>query len=120
MPRSYRLFCRNGEGKEVFFFEKKKQKTFACGVRRFVQPANPTLPVTSKSFLLLFFKKEVFLFFHWARRPQTPISCRSGWGSCVPQDQDLEPPAPAKTPTSPGRETPAAGWFHRPRPFPSG
>jgi hypothetical protein len=45
-----------------FFFEKKKQKTFVhCCKLGFNQGAR-TLPEISKSFLLLFFKKEVLAF----------------------------------------------------------
>jgi hypothetical protein len=40
------------EGRKVFFFEKKKQKTFD-----YLAPSS-----TEKSFLLLFFKKEVLSF----------------------------------------------------------
>jgi hypothetical protein len=47
--------CRSEERKD-FFFEKKKQKTFAPGVRAGVAPP------MSKSFLVLFFKKELFPF----------------------------------------------------------
>jgi hypothetical protein len=53
----------SAEMKEVFFFEKKNQKTFApapwppCAILR--QRARQQ---TSKSFLVLFFKKEHFLF----------------------------------------------------------
>jgi len=47
---------RSGEGRKEFFFEKKNQKTFARfdAYRSFLsrQP-------TSKSFLVLFFKKEL-------------------------------------------------------------
>jgi transaldolase/glucose-6-phosphate isomerase len=44
---------RRSEGRKYFFFEKKKQKTFArCADRRRFTP-------TSKSFLVLFFKKEL-------------------------------------------------------------
>jgi hypothetical protein len=41
----------------MFFFEKKNQKTFARAVADF----QDWHPAGSKSFLLLFFKKEVFL-----------------------------------------------------------
>jgi hypothetical protein len=41
------------EGRKVFFFEKKKQKTFAYGRALARQRAQ-----RDKSFLLLFFKKE--------------------------------------------------------------
>jgi hypothetical protein len=39
------------QGRKAFFFEKKKQKTFVHEVR----------DSTEKSFLVLFFKKELFL-----------------------------------------------------------
>jgi len=42
--------------KKAFFFEKKKQKTFACAVA-----ASPEAYRMVKSFLVLFFKKEQFL-----------------------------------------------------------
>jgi len=43
--------------RKVFFFEKKNQKTFVT-----LAPSVPdTRSLMSKSFLLLFFKKEVFL-----------------------------------------------------------
>jgi len=42
------------QGRQQFFFEKKNQKTFiSCAPKRMVPP------VTSKSFLVLFFKKEL-------------------------------------------------------------
>jgi len=54
--------CTRREPKEVFFFEKKNQKTFA----RLVPRKRPQAHVRwqqreSKSFLVLFFKKEHFL-----------------------------------------------------------
>jgi len=44
--------------RQVFFFEKKKQKTFGLKSRVGVQGASG-----NKSFLLLFFKKEVLAYF---------------------------------------------------------
>jgi hypothetical protein len=53
---------------EDFFFEKKKQKTFARLVPRTLDHAHVTRQQRrSKSFLLLFFKKEVLSKF-FARR----------------------------------------------------
>jgi hypothetical protein len=49
------------EERKFFFFEKKKQKTFANGVRGPIQ-SGPRAPI-SKSFLVLFFKKELLTFF---------------------------------------------------------
>jgi hypothetical protein len=49
------------EGKQ-FFFEKKNQKTFVYCFRRLFQYRGRMLPETGKSFLLLFFKKEVLAF----------------------------------------------------------
>jgi hypothetical protein len=43
---------------KYFFFEKKKQKTFTLAGRRF-KWANRALPLIGKSFLVLFFKKEL-------------------------------------------------------------
>jgi len=50
--------------KKAFFFEKKKQKTFA------IAPSSPDVNLlqlarsqTDKSFLVLFFKKELLAFF---------------------------------------------------------
>jgi hypothetical protein len=46
------------EGRKDFFFEKKKQKTFALALYpRGVCCGSPARHQTSKSFLLLFFKK---------------------------------------------------------------
>jgi hypothetical protein len=42
----------------VFFFEKKNQKTFALLFRPLWQRRRPDPALKSKSFLLLFFKKE--------------------------------------------------------------
>jgi hypothetical protein len=47
-----------GERRKHFFFEKKKQKTFACLDRGYAS----RLELTDKSFLVLFFKKELLLF----------------------------------------------------------
>jgi hypothetical protein len=44
---------RRAEGRKVFFFEKKKQKTFTSLSRTYDQHL-----LKNKSFLLLFFKKE--------------------------------------------------------------
>jgi hypothetical protein len=45
-----------GEGRKQFFFEKKNQKTFIrCGACRSFRARQPT----GKSFLFLFFKKEI-------------------------------------------------------------
>jgi hypothetical protein len=41
-----------------FFFEKKKQKTFANAARFSFDREASVVPEMSKSFLLLFFKKE--------------------------------------------------------------
>jgi hypothetical protein len=48
-----------------FFFEKKKQKTFAP-LRAFVAPAGPT-PTENQSFFCFFFvhKKEDYSFSNW-------------------------------------------------------
>jgi hypothetical protein len=49
----------HGQGRQYFFFEKKKQKTFIWrsqhGARRLARLRRET----SKSFLVLFFKKEL-------------------------------------------------------------
>jgi hypothetical protein len=53
------LFIESGadrEARKYFFFEKKKQKTFACWLTR---RARSTRTEASKSFLILFFKKEL-------------------------------------------------------------
>jgi len=46
---------RPGVGRKSFFFEKKKQKTFSLWVGA---QAGSMRAATSKSFLVLFFKKE--------------------------------------------------------------
>jgi len=46
----------DGEGRKYFFFEKKKQKTFA---RWLTRQARLTRRFMNKSFLVLFFKKEL-------------------------------------------------------------
>jgi hypothetical protein len=46
------------EGKQ-FFFEKKNQKTVVCFGQQLFSPVNSALDAMGKSFLLLFFKKEV-------------------------------------------------------------
>jgi len=51
------------EAKKQFFFEKKNQKTFTYEGQHLIGPAAQTFDATGKSFLLLFFKKEVLLFF---------------------------------------------------------
>jgi len=49
---------RKSEARKQFFFEKKKQKTFAlCRAGRFTL-LHALPPETDKSFLVLFFKKE--------------------------------------------------------------
>ncbi len=52
----------------MFFFEKKNQKTFATWPRRFQQPR----PI-DKSFLVLFFKKELLAFFLLAGTAQAEL-----------------------------------------------
>jgi hypothetical protein len=47
------------EARKYFFFEKKKQKTFARRPQLLVQTCERMLPETDKSFLVLFFKKEL-------------------------------------------------------------
>jgi len=46
------------KGRKVFFFEKKKQKTFALLLSTCMEVGSLTRPPKSKSFLVLFFKKE--------------------------------------------------------------
>ncbi len=48
--------------KGFFFFEKKKQKTFANFVQQWVQKGQSGAALTDKSFLVLFFKKELLAF----------------------------------------------------------
>jgi len=48
------------EGRKNFFFEKKKQKTFVLFCAGLLRQPRPKL---TKSFLLLFFKKEVLASF---------------------------------------------------------
>jgi hypothetical protein len=48
-----------GQGRKYFFFEKKKQKTFICW---FTCRARSVRIPRSKSFLVLFFKKELLFF----------------------------------------------------------
>jgi len=45
-----------GEARKYFFFEKKKQKTFAYWLTRCIRLARNEV---NKSFLVLFFKKEL-------------------------------------------------------------
>jgi len=47
------------EARKYFFFEKKKQKTFACCLTRQERSVRTE---ASKSFLVLFFKKELLSF----------------------------------------------------------
>jgi hypothetical protein len=56
--RSYGWRPTGREGRKrrkIFFFEKKKQKTFACWAQRFRMGSAQM----NKSFLVLFFKKEL-------------------------------------------------------------
>jgi hypothetical protein len=53
MRRSKVSRRRKAEGRKVFFFEKKKQKTFMSG-----ESLGPAPVKRHKSFLVLFFKKE--------------------------------------------------------------
>jgi hypothetical protein len=55
------------EASKQFFFEKKHQKTFVCCPQPTRYGMRPILPETSKSFLVLFFKKE--------RLPSLPYKC---------------------------------------------
>jgi hypothetical protein len=55
------------KGKEVFFFEKKNQKTFVHGVGGHWRKS--MLEASDKSFLLLFFKKEGLPFVIDAKAP---------------------------------------------------
>jgi hypothetical protein len=57
----------------VFFFEKKNQKTFAIDRQHTACALNGTPDASSKSFLVLFFKKEQFLPF---RIKKGPLGCR--------------------------------------------
>jgi hypothetical protein len=50
-----------GREGRIFFFEKKKQKTFANGVRRFVRRGDTGGSRNGQIFLVLFFKKEGLL-----------------------------------------------------------
>jgi hypothetical protein len=59
----------------MFFFEKKNQKTFSLGSERLGAPNQ-----RSKSFLLLFFKKED-LPYAAADRPLGPVSCHPRHGT---------------------------------------
>jgi chromate transporter len=52
---------------EDFFFEKKKQKTFANAASVRFKLANSVPPAIDKSFLVLFFKKELLVFFVFLR-----------------------------------------------------
>jgi hypothetical protein len=51
---------KDGEGRKgkQFFFEKKNQKTFICSGGNVLAILNWLVDAISKSFLLLFFKKE--------------------------------------------------------------
>ncbi len=62
-PPALPVVTRSGiETRKQFFFEKKNQKTFVrCGLPSDHREAH-VLPVTSKSFLFLFFKKEILPF----------------------------------------------------------
>jgi hypothetical protein len=59
------------QGKQ-FFFEKKNQKTFICYGQHFVEGFERTLRAMSKSFLLLFFKKEELPFCYSGRLRGAP------------------------------------------------
>jgi hypothetical protein len=47
------------EGRKDFFFKKKKQETFTHGGGHTFKGANFVLTLMDKSFLVLFFKKEL-------------------------------------------------------------
>jgi hypothetical protein len=51
---------RLGHLRKIFFFEKKKQKTFAHWASASPERLGPEF----KSFLVLFFKKELLAFYH--------------------------------------------------------
>jgi hypothetical protein len=53
---------QSGEGSKAFFFEKKNQKTFILEPRRVSFSTDRREHRRIKSFLLLFFKKEVLAF----------------------------------------------------------
>ena len=58
--------CLN-KGRKQFFFEKKNQKTFAFLLESTcARHSTPMAPAISKSFLVLFFKKELLAFFLFA------------------------------------------------------
>ncbi len=61
------MFCPSivqpGEGKEVLFFAKKNQKTFARRGQHGVTLGARLPDVAGKSFLVLYFKKEHFFLF---------------------------------------------------------
>jgi hypothetical protein len=50
---------RSDEGRKFFFFEKKKQNTFAHGGRYCIGCVGAHGGTMSKSFLVLFFNKEL-------------------------------------------------------------
>jgi hypothetical protein len=60
MPRR-RGKCKSE--RKQFFFEKKNQKTFANAANIRFKRVNSVLPAIDKSFLVLFFKKELLPFF---------------------------------------------------------
>jgi hypothetical protein len=64
--------------RKQFFFEKKNQKTFVCFSRRNDQQHGAGAAETSKSFLVLFFKKELLASFP---ERKTPFLSEGGWFS---------------------------------------
>jgi hypothetical protein len=56
--------CQGREGRKYFLFEKKKQKTFDCWL---THQERSTRTRMNKSFLVLFFKKELLPSFTRAR-----------------------------------------------------
>jgi len=53
---------RDSQKEEVFFFEKKNQKTFICLGLPYAGHVRRRPEAKSKSFLFLFFKKEILPF----------------------------------------------------------
>jgi hypothetical protein len=51
------------EGRSPSFLKKRSKKLLSIASSRRFKRANPVVPVMSKSFLVLFFKKELLAFF---------------------------------------------------------
>jgi hypothetical protein len=82
MTTAYRVWCEARKGRK-FFFEKKKQKTFACLTR--AHPGKPE-PGSQKFFASFFQKRRLFLPF--AATPAGIICAATRGGVGWPEQHD--------------------------------